>query len=292
MPGLWVLRVLATSLSIRIPDDSALTIQSCRWASAVALSGRVPVKVSLNNGDIKIGDLLTVSDETGLVMKATEPGFVVGMALEGSDRQSEDGKITMFVNPHWTVGNLELEKDPSDTSFADDNNTWLEKFAGSIQYVLKKLGLFIKSGVATLQSVITDDITTKNIQTDTLCVGETCVSEQQLIELLQNNGTQPVIQTPDSNNQTSPVDNLDTPAPDVQTPSTDPSADEAGNLDPETDSGETIPTPEEPAPTPDVQTLDTDPSADEAGNLTPTTDSGEITPTPEPTSAPETLPAE
>ncbi|HBU06618.1 MAG TPA: hypothetical protein DEB09_00875, partial [Candidatus Magasanikbacteria bacterium] len=259
---------------------------------SVALSGRVPVKVSLNNGDIKIGDLLTVSDETGLVMKATEPGFVVGMALEGSDRQSEDGKITMFVNPHWTVGNLELEKDPSDTSFADDNNTWLEKFAGSIQYVLKKLGLFIKSGVATLQSVITDDITTKNIQTDTLCVGETCVSEQQLIELLQNNGTQPVIQTPDSNNQTSPVDNLDTPAPDVQTPSTDPSADEAGNLDPETDSGETIPTPEEPAPTPDVQTLDTDPSADEAGNLTPTTDSGEITPTPEPTSAPETLPAE
>ncbi|MFZ2978592.1 MAG: hypothetical protein WA057_02900, partial [Candidatus Magasanikiibacteriota bacterium] len=190
---------------------------------SVALSGRVPVKISLNNGDIKTGDLLTVSDETGLVMKAIEPGFVVGMAIEGSDRQSEDGEITMFVNPHWTVGSLELEKDPNDTSFADANNTWLEKFAGSIQYVLKKLGLFIKSGVATLQSVITDDITTKNIQTDTLCVGETCVSEDQLIELLQNSGTEPV-------SQQLPVDSNQTPAPTPEEPA---------------------PTPEEPAPTPE-----------------------------------------
>jgi len=76
----------------------------------VALSGRVPVKVSNENGEIKPGDLLTVSSLPGVAMKATEPGRVIGMALESSEKcereELERGecKILMFVNPHWSLG--------------------------------------------------------------------------------------------------------------------------------------------------------------------------------------------
>ena len=49
----------------------------------VALSGRVPVKVSNENGEIKPGDFLTSSSIPGVAMKATKPGQVIGKALEG-----------------------------------------------------------------------------------------------------------------------------------------------------------------------------------------------------------------
>jgi hypothetical protein len=54
----------------------------------VALSGRVPVKVSLENGEIKKGDYLTSSSTPGVAMKALRPGPVVGKALEGFDSSS------------------------------------------------------------------------------------------------------------------------------------------------------------------------------------------------------------
>jgi hypothetical protein len=58
----------------------------------VALAGRVPVKVSLENGNIKKGDYLTSSSIAGVAMKATEAGSIIGQALEdynGTDIISE-----------------------------------------------------------------------------------------------------------------------------------------------------------------------------------------------------------
>lgn len=68
----------------------------------VALSGRVPVKVNLENGPIKAGDYLTPSSTPGVAMKATKAGQVIGQAmisfndlsLEG---QSNRGLILAFV---------------------------------------------------------------------------------------------------------------------------------------------------------------------------------------------------
>ncbi|MBI2068577.1 MAG: hypothetical protein HYT67_00505 [Candidatus Yanofskybacteria bacterium] len=49
----------------------------------VALAGRVPAKVSDENGPINVGDKLAVSKTTsGYAMKATEAGEIVGVALE------------------------------------------------------------------------------------------------------------------------------------------------------------------------------------------------------------------
>ena len=73
----------------------------------VALVGRVPVKVSLENGTIKVGDFLTSSSIPGVAMKATKRGQIVGKALDNFDggtangEQVKIGKVMTFVNLTW-----------------------------------------------------------------------------------------------------------------------------------------------------------------------------------------------
>jgi hypothetical protein len=74
----------------------------------IALTGRIPVKVTTENGLIKAGDQITSSAIPGYAMKATKPGRVLGIALE--DVKEEDlsscsegselkcGTVMMFVN--------------------------------------------------------------------------------------------------------------------------------------------------------------------------------------------------
>lgn len=62
---------------------------------AVALSGRIIVKASNENGPIKQGDFVTASNTPGRVMKSTKPGIVIGQALEDWD-QSKDG-VMVFI---------------------------------------------------------------------------------------------------------------------------------------------------------------------------------------------------
>jgi hypothetical protein len=71
-----------------------------------SLEGRLPVKVSLENGQIAVGDYLTSSSTPGVAMKATRPGPVIGIALEAFGhglpeevtRGAAVGKILFFVH--------------------------------------------------------------------------------------------------------------------------------------------------------------------------------------------------
>ncbi|MEY4745368.1 MAG: hypothetical protein RL272_1313, partial [Candidatus Parcubacteria bacterium] len=67
----------------------------------VALSGRVPVKVSMENGPIAVGDELTSSSAPGVAMRATENGMVIGRAL---DAASSNGTVRVFVEVGWWNG--------------------------------------------------------------------------------------------------------------------------------------------------------------------------------------------
>ncbi|MBI4457836.1 hypothetical protein HY633_02635, partial [Candidatus Uhrbacteria bacterium] len=69
----------------------------------VALNGRVLVKVSIENGPIKIGDPITTSTAPGVGMKAIENGMIIGFALNAFD-QAEPGKIMVFINTGWWNG--------------------------------------------------------------------------------------------------------------------------------------------------------------------------------------------
>jgi len=67
----------------------------------LALSGRVPVKISEENGPIAIGDSLTASSTPGYAMKAVKTGQTLGRALTAPD---DNGNVLMFVNPTQISG--------------------------------------------------------------------------------------------------------------------------------------------------------------------------------------------
>lgn len=68
----------------------------------IALAGRVPTKVSTENGAINIGDPLTTSTHPGYAMKATEPGPILGYAAESFSGAM--GSIVVYVNVSYYSG--------------------------------------------------------------------------------------------------------------------------------------------------------------------------------------------
>ena len=69
--------------------------------AAVALSGRVPVKVDASYGEIQPGDYLTPSPVPGVAMRARESGPVIGTAL--ASLAEGRGKIMAFIHRgHYT----------------------------------------------------------------------------------------------------------------------------------------------------------------------------------------------
>jgi hypothetical protein len=109
----------------------------------VAFSGRIPVKVTRENGDIKQGDYLTVSATVpGYAMKLVGEGHSIGRAL--SDYQESRDKVLMLVENSFqrldllgknatttgmlTVGNIDLNANgvaiTNIKSLSSANGTW------------------------------------------------------------------------------------------------------------------------------------------------------------------------
>ena len=158
----------------------------------VALSGRVPVKVSLENGPIHSGDYLTAASGTpGYAMKATKPGRVVGTALESFDGTtdtdsgftiSQTGKIAVFINPHYA---MVIPESTSSTGEESEDGIFTQ-FTALLIGALDDLEIYIESGILKVRELVADIIRTKEIQTEKLCVGATCINEDQLKKLLEN----------------------------------------------------------------------------------------------------------
>jgi len=95
-----IVGVYSTSPGLLIGGDAIVGAENKlpKGKVPVALIGRAPVKISSNSLQIKKGDYLTSSSDTGKAMKATEPGQIVGKALEDWSLASGKSKILMFVN--------------------------------------------------------------------------------------------------------------------------------------------------------------------------------------------------
>ena len=109
-----------------VSTDPALTLSSELdedGSVAVALTGRVPIKVNSEGGSIIPGDPLTSSNEQGVAKKANSSGRVVGLALE-SFSESDEGKdstIKVFVNPHYVqIEEVKEELKLSDQETGED----------------------------------------------------------------------------------------------------------------------------------------------------------------------------
>jgi len=84
----------------------------------IALSGRVPVRVTSENGSIKKGDVLTSSSLTpGTAMRATASGPIVGVAMNDFEG-SGIGSVIMFVKNGYFNSSY-IESPLSQTSIID-----------------------------------------------------------------------------------------------------------------------------------------------------------------------------
>jgi Chaperone of endosialidase len=143
--------------------------QSVNDAKPVALSGRVPVKINLEGGDIEVGDAITLSSEAGIGTKATTTARVLGTALEATD---EDGVIEIFVNPSTFYAPAVQEGLASlFTPIEEDENDTLW------------------TRITTLASNFVDGVlSVAGVKTDKLCVGSVCVDEEAFLEMVESAG--------------------------------------------------------------------------------------------------------
>ncbi|MGB6881808.1 MAG: hypothetical protein WBD86_00705 [Microgenomates group bacterium] len=121
-----VVGIIATEPGWLIGDENEESVQ-------MALSGRVPTKVSIKNGFIKRGDPITTSTIPGGGMLATKEGSIVGKAMEALDETSSlipcfdestgkwesCGTIKVFVNISWY--DPETDQDSLSTQIAQSD---------------------------------------------------------------------------------------------------------------------------------------------------------------------------
>jgi hypothetical protein len=146
----------------------------------VALDGRVPVKVSTENGPIEPGDPLTSSSLAGVAMKATRSGPIVGKALEAYSGSGVD-KIMVFVSVGWYVDSIETTNTSQVTSFssidignlsANNINTQILMIGDRKLSMLTDGSLSIDGNTEIAGSLkVAGAIDTKNLSTDELEIG-------------------------------------------------------------------------------------------------------------------------
>jgi len=272
---------------------------------AVALVGRVPVKVTTKNGEIKVGDYLTSSDIPGVAMKATKPGRVIGIALESySGPPDQIGWVTVFMNPHFALGSVNDDGDletllaqisPQDIEKSNQETTQslVEKFISLVQAAISKLGMVLENGVAKLDKILSKEIVAEKARFNTLemvdlssgeiyCLwlenGEWRKEKGECTALISTTTQQEATSTPQI-----------TPSP---TPSPSPSPTSSPTQTPEpTSTPQPTPSPEPsqtPTPSPSP-TLELSPTPSPTPTLSPQPPP-ESTPTPTLTPTPETSP--
>ena len=158
----------------------------------VSLQGRVPVKVSLEGGPIREGDLLTSSSIPGIAMRARKIGKTIGMALKSFDgmdgeimmKQLPDGtpiatgEVLMFVNLGWNHFDSELAEATNTEPWVIDiasgkvkSSFALDLDGQSIENVKSILSMSGKWSIDEEGNMIVKSITADDVKTNTLKVG-------------------------------------------------------------------------------------------------------------------------
>jgi hypothetical protein len=183
-----LLGVISTSPGVALGSIDSETHQEDN--RALALSGRVPVKVSTENGEVKIGDHLTSSSIPGVAMKATGFANVIGISLGnfssttgGSVMEIPNGtatsttvnvgKVTVFVN----LGQKKLE-----VNLTEEGK--LETETQNFDYDFSGFNLSKVKSLTSLNGKwsLGEDGTAS---TTKLCIEESCIGEAQLEILLE-----------------------------------------------------------------------------------------------------------
>jgi hypothetical protein len=159
---------------------------------SVALVGRLPIKVTNENGPIAVGDFLTSSStHPGYAMKATKAGYVIGQALAAFSGSSTGTTMT-FIRPQYYPGptGIDLIQNGGDANIANltvNGNTALTNLAVSGDSSFANINV---NGVATFHNLhvvgsatigtltVVNSITTKDLkvtgdtQVQTITIGD------------------------------------------------------------------------------------------------------------------------
>jgi hypothetical protein len=155
-------------------------VKSTGHTSAVALAGRVPVKVTTENGVVKPGDLLTISATVpGAAMKATKAGQIVGQALSGYSGEGV-GAVLIFIKPDYSQG-AKLADVIKDYDEADENSTLGKNL---LNYLLEERDSIVELNASELFTdriaagleIITPRLVAHEVQTSDIIVGEQGIS--------------------------------------------------------------------------------------------------------------------
>ncbi|MBI3088815.1 MAG: hypothetical protein HYY99_00935, partial [Candidatus Colwellbacteria bacterium] len=155
----------------------------------IAQVGRVPAKVSTENGPIAKGDAITSSAIPGVGMRATKQGRIIGIALEPYSG-SGVGKIMVFVNRTWYLP----KEAKQDAKISQEEKGSLEPLLKAPAEVIEKLpdfvrnaGLEIKDKVVAFKEIfieklsaleiVTEKLKAKNVETETLQIKDRATGE-------------------------------------------------------------------------------------------------------------------
>jgi hypothetical protein len=140
-------------------SQSADKLNGEKWLP-VALVGRVPVRVTTENGPIESGDFLTVSSISGVAMRATKAGAVVGQAMESYDNEGI-GTVVVYVNTSYFNGGKIAKLFPGLTVVGSEHivdGKVVKTTKSEGQQILEQLVTASASGSAALSEIVTDRI--------------------------------------------------------------------------------------------------------------------------------------
>ena len=181
----------------------------------VALVGRVPVKVSDENGAVAAGDRLTASKTLpGYAMKQTEAGISIGVALEAfgfsetkvePSEQSQGstlktGKVLVFVNlGYWLPDPSILAQNEGNIGTNTYNISTIA--SGLMTWFKDSLHIVFEDGLLKVANIITENITASfgtftKVKTQELCVDDICVTREQFKAVFDGNAGQTTEPTP------------------------------------------------------------------------------------------------
>lgn len=249
--------IISTSPGLTLGVSSSSTVP-------VALSGRIPVKVTNEGGAINVGDHITLSPtQPGVGIKATTSSQTLGIALEPYD-SSAVGLIQVFANLTYT------HLDPKVTTLTDPKSAFwsTDESSGRIKFITPLdlngfdiIGVSAIQGAASKWSIDANGILqVGEVHANKVCIGSTCVDEPLLKKILNTLG----------GGATATTDTASTPPP---TPSPTPTTDTTSTTTPST--------------TQTTTTSTTTASSDTTSTTTPTTTQSEpshVTSTPTDTS--------
>ena len=164
----------------------------------LTLAGRVKVKISLENGPIKVGDYLTSSSIPGVAMKATKPGRVIGVALENSKLDPSKNTVMTFINPHWFGRNEDIITQLADLS----NSTITSSNEITMTNVVSSVVDYLNGAVLKVKTLITDFIKTQILEVEKgITIKDKATGEPYCIEvingqILANKGACEAISSP------------------------------------------------------------------------------------------------